>query len=243
MEFEKLARKVLTIDAKLQKHALALKNDNLDVSELKHMGQTIREDARRVSSLLSELRLCIKESDALLQSSLEDRMHVLESTLKLSKELLKRIIIRERQIAETDYTATKSSLFSDAPSRIHQQTQKDESHDENFSLKKSKELTLMLKRTNALIHKEIERTTEANTVFSIGTESIRNTVKGMDQLSSSVRDGSKAVNRLSRREKTDKLLLRIAMLFFMATVFFIVYKRLGSRIVALFWKSSGHDEL
>lgn len=97
---------------------------------------------------------------------------------------------------------------------------------ENVSL--ANQVTASLRRSRNLLREEIERGLEANQVLEASSRHIKNSVEEHDYASEESNTAIAYLNRLRRRELTDRILLASALAFFCLTVLYVVLSRLLS---------------
>ena len=101
------------------------------------------------------------------------------------------------------------------------------------ALKTNTKVTETLERTATRMATETQASSEILGHLAKSSQTIQSTVQEHKGLNVSIKQGKVAMNRLERRELTDKFLLGLAVAFFISVVLYIISKRL--RLLYLVW--------
>ena len=107
----------------------------------------------------------------------------------------------------------------------------------------SQDFTSSLERSRAILSAEIKRSEDALQNLANSTSTLESTADEYDKFSSALGAGKATVNKLTRRDYTDMVMIGLGVLCFLLTVLYILKKRIGYVLSlgwgwAWFWGSS-----
>ena len=86
-------------------------------------------------------------------------------------------------------------------------------------------LTENISELNRMVAEEVKRMNEANAVLSRSSRQVVETQREFRTMSAHVKDSERLLSRFGRRLMTDKVLILLAVLFFVAACLYVVKKR------------------
>jgi hypothetical protein len=174
-------------------------------------GETELMHVDRVRALLVKHRVGLKESERKLHQAL------LTSRANLT--------LRTREQRE--------ALFSDMPGRGKAKGATSSSAGAKESVnaqytQKSQDFSRGLRRTKGILKEQIQKSAHALKHLQDSSSTIKDTKDQFDDFGAALGGGKGLLNRLSRRDVTDRLITAAGFLFFLLTVLYIAQRRLGN---------------
>lgn len=98
-------------------------------------------------------------------------------------------------------------------------------------LKNAEEVTAILQRAEKAIQNEVSRTGEAETVLHRSKEKVELTGSKLADLGEALLRGEDVLNELKKIRERERLRVMLALVFYICVVIYIVYVRLGARLL------------
>eukprot|EP00455_Lapot_gusevi_P044255 TRINITY_DN549_c0_g4_i2.p1 TRINITY_DN549_c0_g4~~TRINITY_DN549_c0_g4_i2.p1 ORF type:complete len:340 (+),score=3.51 TRINITY_DN549_c0_g4_i2:85-1104(+) len=217
-EIEDRLARLTYLELSIQKDIEILKNEE-DTPSQEVLNASIKNNLQKLQTKIEAMDQLAEEQSTeaesrLLKEKLTGHRHVLDSL----KSWLRKAQLGCRANMEKQKLKNRELLFrgSTQPSQLEQAT----------SMSASLELTRRLQRTRQLLADEIERSQAALQTFDKSSQTLKDTVNEYKGQVGIMRVGRMLLNKISRRQLTDRFLISFGLLFLVLVCLWIISRRL-----------------
>ena len=196
-------------------------------TESAHIHRTLRDHANATDALAHLVSTLDQPADAAAaQPHVDAHRAENRALLRAVHNLSLQVYAAKPRQAEADRAALLQPPEGGAASAANASA-------DRLAIQSARDATAALRRTQKLMAAELERSDATLRSLDAQGKALKDTLREQKSAGHAAHASKRALNRLKRRERTDKVLVAFGFTFFVLVVLHIMKKRLGSRLAWL----------